>query len=285
VAGPEGPQGPIGLTGADSTVAGPKGDTGSPGPQGPKGDTGDVGPQGIQGIQGIQGAKGDKGDPGNAGATGAGVPVGGATGQILAKKTATDYDTQWIAAPSGGGGSDPALVSVLPSSPTEGQEVYFQNAFMEGQGVIWHLRYRGKNADNSNNASAYKWEVLGQPAPLWLEDPNVVNVNQTANNDTTTLLSMNLPLAGDYTVEHGVSGSNNTANAISYQAVTFGGANTALDDIQIQLGSANMVFTMHRKIKKTGLASGIAVKLQMRVGSGQVTAYRRYLSIIPVRVG
>lgn len=66
--GPQGPQGIQGLTGAT-------------------GATGDIGPQGPQGIQGIQGPKGD---------TGAGVAAGGTTGQVLAKVSATDYDTQWI---------------------------------------------------------------------------------------------------------------------------------------------------------------------------------------------
>lgn len=33
------------------------------------------------------------------------IPAGGATGQVLSKKSGTDYDTQWVDAPSGGGGS------------------------------------------------------------------------------------------------------------------------------------------------------------------------------------
>jgi hypothetical protein len=63
--GPTGPTGPTGLTGeigptgADSTVTGPTGPTGA---------TGDAGP---------------------------GVPVGGATGQVLAKSSSTDYDAGW----------------------------------------------------------------------------------------------------------------------------------------------------------------------------------------------
>ena len=57
--------------------------------------------------------KGDKGDTGEAGATGAtgaqgdpgvGVPTGGTTGQVLAKTSNTDYDTEWVN-PSGGGGA------------------------------------------------------------------------------------------------------------------------------------------------------------------------------------
>lgn len=123
--GPTGPQGPQGIKG-DTGDTGPQGLTGPTGPQGPqgvkgdKGDTGDTGPQGPIGLtgptgpQGPQGLKGDTGDTGPIGPTGptgptgatgatgpqgpagAGVPTGGTSGQILAKNTATDYDTVWI---------------------------------------------------------------------------------------------------------------------------------------------------------------------------------------------
>lgn len=47
----------------------------------------------------VQGPKGDKGDKGD---TGAGVPEGGTAGQVLVKKSSTDYDTKWDT-PAGGG--------------------------------------------------------------------------------------------------------------------------------------------------------------------------------------
>lgn len=59
---------------------------GPPGPQGPQGDPGEQGPAGEPGA---------KGDPGP------GVPPGGSPGQLLTKKTAADYDTQW-SDPAGG---------------------------------------------------------------------------------------------------------------------------------------------------------------------------------------
>jgi hypothetical protein len=78
---------------------GPKGDTGATGPQGPKGDTGDTGPAGPTGATGPQG------DPG------VGVPTGGTTGQVLAKASDDDYDTEWVdQTGGGGGGTDLAVV-------------------------------------------------------------------------------------------------------------------------------------------------------------------------------
>jgi len=66
-----------------------KGDTG---PQGPTGATGATGPQGPAGATG---ATGPQGPAGPTGATGAGVAVGGTTGQILTKMSATDFATNW----------------------------------------------------------------------------------------------------------------------------------------------------------------------------------------------
>lgn len=114
-------------------IVGPQGATGPQGPQGiqgVKGDTGDTGPQGIQGIQGV---KGDTGDTGPAGAAGVGVPVGGTTGQVLAKIDATNYNTQWITPNAGtvtsvtgtapvvsSGGATPAISMAKATSLVDG---------------------------------------------------------------------------------------------------------------------------------------------------------------------
>lgn len=61
---------------------------------------------GGTGTQGPKGDKGDKGDPGPAGPKGdpgEGVPTGGSAGQILMKKSSTNYDTYWTDPPESGG--------------------------------------------------------------------------------------------------------------------------------------------------------------------------------------
>ena len=102
-------RGAQGATGAQG-LQGEQGERGQQGETGARGDQGLQGEQGIQGERGLQGEQGERGqdgaagDPGQDGAAGQGVPTGGDKDQILAKQSATDYDTHWIDAPSGNGG-------------------------------------------------------------------------------------------------------------------------------------------------------------------------------------
>jgi hypothetical protein len=62
-----------------------------------------AGPPGSPGRDGIDGQPGSPGRDGVDGQPGVGVPAGGASGQVLAKASATDHDTQWVDASGGGG--------------------------------------------------------------------------------------------------------------------------------------------------------------------------------------
>ena len=65
--------------------------------------TGEPGPPGPPGAAStVPGPTGPTGPAGSTGPAGPGVAAGGASGQILSKASAANYDTQWIAAPSGG---------------------------------------------------------------------------------------------------------------------------------------------------------------------------------------
>lgn len=110
VQGDEGPQGPVGATGPQGPIGetgpqgpqgvqGEQGIVGPEGPQGPEGDAGPQGPTGEQGPQGetgLQGPQGPRGIQGEKGDVGPGVAAGGTTGQVLSKKSNTDYDTEWV---------------------------------------------------------------------------------------------------------------------------------------------------------------------------------------------
>lgn len=83
----------------------PRGEQGERGEKGEQGERGEQGIQGERGEQGIPGERGEKGDKGDPGATGAGVASGGTTGQVLAKRSNADYDTEWVNQSGGGGGA------------------------------------------------------------------------------------------------------------------------------------------------------------------------------------
>ena len=115
--GPQGLTGPTGPAGAQ----GPRGFTGATGATGPAGADGyspavsvtdipgghrvtitdETHPLGISfdvmdGVDGTDGQDGSPGPQGPQGQPGAGVPEGGAVGQILTKASAVDYDTEWM---------------------------------------------------------------------------------------------------------------------------------------------------------------------------------------------
>jgi hypothetical protein len=110
-----GPQGPVGPAGASSNIAGPIGPQGvqgiagvsnvpgPTGPTGPIGSTGLTGPTGAAStVAGPTGPAGTNGTNGTNGIDGTGVVIGGTAGQLLSKIDATDYNVQWIDAPTGG---------------------------------------------------------------------------------------------------------------------------------------------------------------------------------------
>jgi hypothetical protein len=96
-AGPSGPPGPAGPRGRDGLTGlrGLAGDVGPAGPPGPPGPPGPAGPAGSPGAAGAQGPAGPAGEPG------LGLPPGGRTGQIPAKRSAADGDIHWIDLPRG----------------------------------------------------------------------------------------------------------------------------------------------------------------------------------------
>lgn len=108
--GPEGPQGEPGAAGASAGFGTPTAtvdsSTGTPSvtvtASGP--DTAKVFAFAFHNL------KGDKGEDGQPGAAGQGVPTGGTAGQVLAKRSGTNYDAEWV---NQSGGGDPATAAPL----------------------------------------------------------------------------------------------------------------------------------------------------------------------------
>lgn len=90
------------------------------------------------------------------------------------------------------------IVTGLPGSPYDGQEIYFQSSGMATLGVAWHLRYR------AGASGSYKWEYLGggdlYSAVSSGGGPSSIT-SATWSNAPTTQCEVTLPLAGDYRVQ------------------------------------------------------------------------------------
>ena len=120
------------------------------GQQGATGATGGTGPPGTTGPTGATGATGPIGLTGPTGATGAGVPIGGATGTVLTKNSATDYDTVWLAA-SGGGGTS-VIVSDTPPTGVPDNTLWW-----ESDSGLLYVRY--------NDGTSTQWVIAAPSGP------------------------------------------------------------------------------------------------------------------------
>lgn len=128
-------------TGVDITITDNQGTTSASirdGRDGRDGLPGAPGPAGPEGPAGAPGERGPAGEPG------VGIPEGGTAGQILAKVDDENYNTEWVDAPSGGGGesdmvwkpsvSEDGVISwTKTSDTTPPEEVNIKGA--EGEGI------------------------------------------------------------------------------------------------------------------------------------------------------
>lgn len=137
----------VGAAGSDGTdgVDGTNGTNGTNGLDGADGDSayqiavanGFVGTEveWLASLQGSDGVDGTNGTNGVDGADGAGVPIGGTTGQVLAKASATDLDTEWIDPPAGGGGALSGYAINQAFAPSNSLQSTSAHAF-KGNGII-----------------------------------------------------------------------------------------------------------------------------------------------------
>lgn len=120
IVGPQGQQGIQGATGAQgepgddgadgitpsiTAAATVDANVGTPSVQVVKTGT-DAAPVFTFNFSNIKGDTGAQGAAGTNGTNGVGVPTGGSVGQVLAKASGTDYDTEWVNQSGGGGGSN-----------------------------------------------------------------------------------------------------------------------------------------------------------------------------------
>lgn len=179
----------------------------------------------------------------------------------------------------------PAVVTALPGSPADGQEVYFQADATNG--IYWHLRYR------SGSASAYKWEFVGG-APLAVESLAISTVVGAVPNIwgvQTTQLNVTLPLAGDYDVLHIGNWRNNTNVGSIGLSERFGaaGPDPATGEFAYQsLPNAGAFASITHRRRITGRPAAMVLTEIFQSAAGanaDITRTAGRIEVTPVRVG
>lgn len=179
------------------------------------------------------------------------------------------------------GAGTPPLVSALPVSPVDGQEVYYQSATLAGLGVIWHLRYR------AGSASAYKWEFLGGAALEAHQSAGGYRNSFTWGGLTTGAgPSVTLPLAGDYELQWGCQTYPQAGNN-GKMGVVVGGAsgntNPSVRELDFD-GVAAGGMPGHRKDRVAIVGKAAATTIWTNF-YGVLSFPTNYVSVLPVRVG
>jgi hypothetical protein len=212
--------------------------TGPAGPTGPTGPTGSTGPAGATGTPGPAGTAGATGPTGPTGATGPGVPTGGTTGQVLNKKTATDYDTQW-SNPTGGAGLPEVYIG--DNQPTRQAEVLWMDTDEAAPATLnvtmdtWHyVGAAGEPAFLNSWTGTFTGTVLN--APRFRKYPNgkVRIVGQFSGGATGTVAFV-LPV--------GYRPANNLAGSVLIPIITQSGASNGYVQIFTATGNVTIAGT------------------------------------------
>lgn len=171
--------------------------------------------------------------------------------------------------------SSPDLVSVLPASPVNGQEVYYLAD--AANGIVWHLRYR------ADSPLAYKWEVLGG-SPLSAMGGGGT-ATTTAFSVPATPVSVTVPLSGIYQIEHGAEILNATAGSGGAMSYAVGAAAPLETDRAIMyVPTANAPMTTVVRRQKT-LAAGTVLASRIRSAlSGTSTFGSMFIVATPIAV-
>ena len=189
-------------------------------------------------IAGIKGDKGDKGDPGE------GVPAGGTTGQVLTKKSGSDYDAEWKN-PAGGGTLDD-LTDTDIDNPADGEALVY------------------------NNTSG-KWEnkdlELGTAAALDVPASGDASTTEVVKGDDSRLTDARTPVSHTHTLSQvtdaGTAAAKDSTNTITQ------GSTDLIESGAVYTGLAGKVDT-----SSVGTASGVAeLDAYGKVPASQLPSY------------
>lgn len=176
------------------------------------------------------------------------------------------------------------VVTSLPGSPTDEDEVYFEFTDPMGNLRRWLLKY------DAGLTTAYKWHVIGRPT-LYHEvtaiESRPAASGSTYGDLTTVGPSATLPLRGDYIVSADAHVHTTNAGGGFARLGLKEGAAATFEIAYTNLENSSAWRPIVRGgIYQTDLAAATVVKLQYKADTAVQTDWeRRTLRLEPVRVG
>lgn len=174
----------------------------------------------------------------------------------------------------------PQRVTSLPSTPYDGQEVFY--VVDATAGIVWHLRY------DANVTGSYKWVPVGGGCFMHAQ----VDTDESTNNAGFVALStagpsITTPLAGDYEIEFGCDSYNTNSGQNNWMCPDVGGtAANATDAARGTSSGASHETNIQRFLTKTGLAAATGIVSKYgNVAAGTAHFRVRWLRIRALRVG
>ena len=243
--GPQGPIGPQGPRGYAATIQVYSTTTGLPGTNASVTNAGSIndaylqfviprGDQGIQGATGATGATGPTGPQGPQGIPGVGVPTGGTTGQILYKKSNTDFDTAWENVPTLGVASfQTSLSGLTPATATTGAVTLAGTlgAASGGTGAVSLTGYLKGNGTSAFTGSA---TIPTTDLSGTISNAQLANSAITINGTSTSLGgSINVGTVTSVAGTGSVNGITLTGTVTSTGSLTLGGTLGGIGNSQL----------------------------------------------------
>jgi len=171
-------------------------------------------------------------------------------------------------------GATAGLVTALPASPVDGQEVILVDS-LTAPTFAWHLKYVAAKASN-------KWVAIGGDAVSWVPAQESRGVTATYAALTTPGPQVTVPVAGIYTVEMSVV---LIANGGWSQWMSYDIGATAAADVDAVADAPQSDLARSRLDYKT-LAAGTALVAKYRADGSHGASYKnRLMRVTPIAVG
>ena len=175
------------------------------------------------------------------------------------------------------------IVTSLPASPADGQECIFDPSAWTVTGtaevqsdVQWHLRYR---------QSTGKWHFIGgQPLVICVNTQETRSVNSYASL-TTAGPGLTAGVAGDFVVQVGFT-YGSLAAAGGFMSYDVGGTSAVDADSAIATnGTSSLAAAVVSIPRRKTLAASSALLAKYKANAGTAVYERRWMSVLPIRLG